>query len=381
MRCVLQDLIREQARSCRRPDPAVFRVILILVLVLSLAGLAWIAAEWAQRNFVPSPKPIVPPENAFIQHPGYESLATRAVDDFADLPEPRRRQLLDNLRANLGELDAGIAGLASKPFTILCLGERHAATTRRFVATALIPTLAVDVLLLEAPDEEMSTILDRVDAGLPQVPLLGEDIAAVIRAARRANPNVVVAGIDESVAQKSQRVHRGKGSRDRAITSNLRSHLRKRKRHAVLFGALHCADQPNWLYRRIILGEHRVTRKRIRNVNLIGEHQDGTLEAFLEFIRVIGVARRNFMLTDTRALDPLIYSWFPGLTRSFLRFDSVIVFQEHSHAHFPSTHGRLDGCTEIRGTCLSEKSPAPLQSGRHRMGVWTGSVQSKPSHV
>jgi len=318
------------------------RTFLIVALVLGLAGLAWIAAEWAQRNFVPSPKPIQPPADAFIQHSGYESLASQAIDAFAALPASRRRELLANLHDNLGNLHSGLTRLAATPLTILCIGERHAQTTRAFVAAQLIPALSVDVLLLEAPDDEMTAILEALDTGLPQVMLLGEDIAAIIRSARRANPEVVVAGIDESDAQKSQRLHRGEGSRDRAITSNLRSHLRKSKRHAVLFGALHCADQPNWLYRRLLLGEHRVPREKIRNINVIGEHQEGTIEAFLEFAHVIGVPRRNFMLADTHALDPLVYSWFPGLTRSFLRFDSIIVFQEHEHAHSPGTRGPLE---------------------------------------
>jgi hypothetical protein len=110
----------------------------------------------------------------------------------------------------------------------------------------------------------------------------------------------------------------------------------------VLFGALHCADQPNWMYRRIRLGERRVNREEIRNVNVIGEHQDGTLEAFLDFIDAIGVQRRNFMIADTSALDRLIFTLFPTLTNTFLRFDAIIVFQEHPHAHSRATLGSLE---------------------------------------
>lgn len=315
------------------------RIVSIVTLVLSLAGLAWLAADWAHLHFVPTPKPIEPPADAFVLHLGYETLTSRAVEAFMALPEPSRRALTENLRATLGDLDRGIAELASAPLTILCIGEHHIGTTRRFLAGTLFPALAVDALLLETSGDNMTEMLERIDAGAPEVPLLGEDIAAVVRAARRANPEVVVAGIDESDAQKRQRIYRGVGSRDRAITANLRSHLRKSKRHAVLFGALHCADQPNWMYRRVLIGEHRVSRDRIRNINVIGEHQDGTLEAFLEFIYLIHVPRRNFIITDTRALDPLIYSWFPALTRSFLRYDSVIVFQEHAHAHSPGIQG------------------------------------------
>ena len=174
------------------------------------------------------------------------------------------------------------------------------------------------------------------------MPLLGEDIAAIVRAVRAANPRAVIAGIDESASQKAQRVYRKRGSRDASITDNLRSHIRRGKRHIVLFGALHCADQRNWLYRRLSLAEHRIKREEIVNINVIGEHQDGALEAFLEFIDTIGIPRRNFMITDTSALDTRVFTWFPAFTRTFLRFDAVIVFQEHAHTHSRGAPGPLE---------------------------------------
>ena len=318
------------------------RATLIAVSVVVLLGLAWIATDWARLNFVPSPVPIEAPVDAIIQHLGYEAMATRAIGAFAAMPESRRRELVQNLRVNLGALDAELARLRTSRLTILCIGERHMEATRRFLAEVALPALALDVLLLEISSDAFPETMARIDAGLPRVLLLDEDIAAVVRSVRRSNPNVVIAGIDESDSQKSQRIHRKTGSRDISIAGNLRSHVRRGKRHAVLFGALHCADQPNWMYRRIRLGEHRVNREEIRNINVIGEHQDGPLEAFLTFIHAIGVERRSFLIADTGALDRLMYTWFPALTGIFLRFDSVIVFQEHAHAHTRSTAGSLE---------------------------------------
>jgi hypothetical protein len=309
------------------------RVTLIVALVVTLVGLAWVTVEWARLNYVPTPRPIEVPVDAFIQHPGFEAMAIRAIESFAAMPEARRRVLSENLRANLGTLDRELAELRASRLTILCIGERHMAATRRFLADVVLTTLPFDVLLLETSSDELPEIMRRIDTGESWVPLLGEDIAAVVRSARGTNPNIVVAGIDETQSQKNQRIYRKQGSRDLSIAGNLRSHVRRGKRHAVIFGALHCADQPNWMYRRIRLGEHRVSREEIRNVNVIGEHQNGTVEAFLEFIHVIGVARRNFMIADTSALDSTLFTWFPALTRSFARFHSVIVFREHDHAH------------------------------------------------
>jgi hypothetical protein len=315
---------------------------LMVASMLVLLGLAWIAAEWAQLNFVPSPTPVQIPVDAFVQHPGYELMASNAIAAFAAMPASRRRTLGDNLRAGLGNIDEELARLSASRLTILCIGEQHMASTRRFLAEVVVPRMALDVLLLETSSDELLGIMDGIDAGLAEVPLLGEDIAAIVRSARSANPAIIVAGIDESASQKAQRIYRKRGSRDISIARNLRSQIRRGKRQAVLFGALHCADQPDWMYRRVRLGERRVNREEIRNVNVIGEHQDGPLEAFLSFIHAVGVERRNFMIADTSALDRLIFTWFPALTRSFLRFEAVVVFQEHSHAHSRATPASLE---------------------------------------
>ena len=315
---------------------------LIVVSVLILLGLAWIAAEWVWLNFVPSPTPIEIPADAFVRHPGYGELASKAIEAFAAVPANRRRALVENLRANLGDLDVELTRLNASRLTLLCIGERHMATTRRFLAEVVLPALAFDVLLLETPGDALPELMSRIDAGVAEVPLLDADIAAIVRSVRATNPAIVIAGIDETASQKAQRVHRKRGGRDMSIAGNLRSHVRRGKRHAVLFGALHCADQPNWMYQRVRLGEHRVKREEIRNLNIIGEHQDGPLEAFLVFIHAIGIQRRSFLIADTGALDRLVYVWFPALTRSFLRFESVVVFREHAHTHSRVTAGRLE---------------------------------------
>ena len=306
---------------------------LIVAATLVLLGLAWTASEWAWLNYVPAPVPVEVPRDAFVQHAGFEGMATQAIEAFAAMPASRRRDLAKNLRDNIGDLDEELARLNESRLVILCIGERHMAATRRFLAKTVLTALAIDVLLLEIPGDELPETMRQIDAGSAEVPLLGEDIAAIVRSARRHNPGIVIAGIDESVSQKAQRTYRKRGSRDISIAGNLRSHIRRSKRHAVLFGALHCADQRNWMYRRIRLGERRVNREEIRNVNVIGEHQDGTLEAFLAFIHAVGIERRNFMIADSSALDRLIFTWFPALTNSFLRFDAVIVFKEHAHSH------------------------------------------------
>jgi hypothetical protein len=161
---------------------------LIVASVLVLLGLTWIAAEWARLHFVPSPTPIAVPVDAFVQHAGYEATAAAAVDAFTAMPASRQREFVDNLRRNLGRLDEELARLNASRLTILCIGERHLAATRRFLAEIALPALAFDVLLLEAPDDELAQIMGPIDAGVPEVALLGEDIAAIVRSVRATNP-------------------------------------------------------------------------------------------------------------------------------------------------------------------------------------------------
>jgi hypothetical protein len=235
---------------------------------------------------------------------------------------------MENLGNALGSVDSGLALIADAEPNFLCVGEYHSSSTRRFLAEQIFTALPVDVLYLEIADDDLPGLVTRIDAGVDPVPLLGADIAAIVRAVRKSNPRVIISGIDESDAQQGEREVRKGGSRDQSITTNFRSRFRRGKRHAALFGSLHCTEQPNWMYVRIRDAETRMESGQTWNLNVIGAHQDGAVEAFLVFLSEIGLPRDAFMIADTSALDPLVYRWFPTLTRSFGRFRSAIVFPE-----------------------------------------------------
>jgi len=304
------------------------RAVLIVVTGVLVLALAGIAVRWAFENFVPSPVPIEVPADAPIRHPGYEAMAERALRRFAELPAEKRREVEANLRESLSSLDDWLAALRQRRLELLCIGEHHEETTRRFLAERVFPYLPIDVLMLEATSIELERIVETTRAGLAHVPLLGADVSGVIRAARRRNSSLALAPIEESESQREHRMARGDGSRDRSIADNFRSHLRRGKRHAVLFGALHCTDQTGWLFTRIARTEHRIDPNATLNVNVLGSHQDGTLEAFLFFMHEIGVQRTVFAIPETSALHPAVYEWFPPLTRSFGRFRAAVVFDE-----------------------------------------------------
>jgi hypothetical protein len=158
------------------------------------------------------------------------------------------------------------------------------------------------------------------------VPLLGADIGGVMRAAKARNPRITLAGVDETRAQRRQR-ERGRGSRDQSIVLNVRRQLGAAGRTVALFGALHCSDQRNWLFGRLRSSRAPFDREEMLNITVLGEHQDGPVEAFTHFLDEIGIDNKGFVIPATSALPPLIYAWFSPLRSTFGGFKTAIVFR------------------------------------------------------
>jgi len=296
-------------------------------------ALALIAADWAWRHYVPAPRPLAVAADARIRNLGYEELALDAVRRFRQLPVHRRAALEENLRAQVVPLDQWLGWLRRSPLRFLCVGERHRDSTRRFLAERFLPALPIDALLLETPDRGYRALQWRLASGERYVPLLGADIRNVIESARQRNPAVLVAGVDESEGQRARRLARGgQMLRDASIVVNLRGRLRRGKRHLVLFGALHCSDRANWLFDRMRRAPSPFAPGELMNVTVVGRHQDGPVEAFAYLLDELGFARRDLVVRDPAALDPLVYEWLSPLTRTFGYYRAAVVFRE--------SHGR-----------------------------------------
>jgi hypothetical protein len=129
----------------------------------------------------------------------------------------------------------------------LCMGERHTSEFRQFLATTIFPALEIDVLMLEADADEAERIVTAVNAGAKPVNLLGVDIAPILIAVQRRNPDVAIVGVDETRQQtawknlEQVRSDRRRLSRDGFIAQNIRAQFTSGKRHVALFGAEHCA--------------------------------------------------------------------------------------------------------------------------------------------
>lgn len=292
--------------------------LLLLALVLAFG--------WVKREFIDTIRE--PPNTASIQHPSYHQIGVRAAAQYAALAREHQAAVRTSLASNLHTPAEWVERLDQDDYELLCIGEDHRDSTRTFLARAVFDRLPVDVFLLEATGDGVDGIKRRMADGKAYVPMLDADIAAVVNAVRRRNPTVVLAGIEETRTQRRRRQGlEVTGFRDDSIARNLWLHFVPGQRNVILFGALHCTERPNWLY-ATVRDTAPVSLGKMRNVRVVGEHQDGPLEAFVFFLDEIGLAKGDFVIQDADRLHPLVYAWFPLLNQQiFTQYKSVVVFR------------------------------------------------------
>ncbi len=252
---------------------------------------------------------IGPPNRQRIQHPGHHPGALEALARYRALPAAEQTAIRDGLGAAMVPVETWIDGLGEAELRLLCLGENHDDHTRRFLADSFFSRFEADALLLETTPRELVAIRRRIARGSSYVPLLDADIAAVINAAVGRNPDLLIRGVEELPIQM-QRHRRGVGSREQSIARNIAHWLGEDWRHVVLIGALHCKDLPQWLYRTALAEIPGLTVANTLNVRVLGEHQDGPLEAFVYFLDEIGLEPGDFAIPDTASLPRPLRQWF-----------------------------------------------------------------------
>jgi hypothetical protein len=281
--------------------------------------------DWVEAEF-----PRAPDEASTsmpTQDSQHRASVRRALNQFERMSEGERRVMKANLAAHLIPTKRWLAEVAASGAPLICLGERHETTTRRFLADTVFTSLPIDILLLEATPKEMKRLKRWVASGRDYVPLLGADIAQVVRVVSARNPSVDISGIEETRAQEAAHV-RETGARDRAIAQNFWRAYQPGKRHLILFGALHCAATTAWLYANIHAQAPEGLRDQMLNVCALGLHQNGSVDAFVSFLDEIGLTTTDIVIADTQALPQPIYRWFPSLNEDILsKFAALVVFR------------------------------------------------------
>ncbi|MDH3670870.1 MAG: hypothetical protein OES46_06840 [Gammaproteobacteria bacterium] len=303
--------------------------ILFLVLAWPLIILAIIVSfDWVRDEFF-----ITAEEKRLankVQTPKYPSVGLQAVEQYSALPKSERVSVKNSLESTLISTKQWLQDLQESHHSVICLGENHEDSTREFLADRFFANIKVHTLLLEATPREMVRIDREIERGEAYVPLLEADIAKIIRAAKTLNPGLVLEGIEETKEQEKSRERKGeKTFRDDSILVNFWETFTPGELHVALFGALHCTNQPNWLFERLRLHAPLLVADRMLNIRVIGEHQDGLLEAFVFFIDEIGIERGDFVIPKTSRLHPLVLKWFALLLPATLeRFQTLVIFRE-----------------------------------------------------
>ena len=306
-------------------DSPLARVILALLggyllILLFLSVYDWIVEEYPRR-------PTKPPSSERIQHPFYHEEVANVLQRFSRLPKREKAAIKENLESSLVSMEQWLTHLGQSDYQIMCMGELHEESTRNFLAEEFFAKLSTDVLLLEATPMTLRRLIKRMDAGRDYFPLLDADIMKILRTVKDRNPAIKIWGIEETdKQQKGQYGH--SNSRDQSIAHNFWDRFQPGRLHIILFGALHCTNEPNWLFKHLCSQASLPLKERMLNVRVLGEHQNGPLEAFVYFLDEIGIEKEHFVIPNTNSLHPRIYELFQLLNRQTLeKYRSLIVFR------------------------------------------------------
>jgi hypothetical protein len=291
-----------------------------LLVLLFLSVYDWILEEYPRR-------PAKPSSSESIQHPFYHEEAAKALRRFSRLSKAEKAAIKRNLESSLISVEQWLTHLGQSDYQIMCMGELHEESTRNFLAEEFFAKFSTDLLMLEATPEKLKGLIKRLDAGRDYFPLLDADIMKILRTVRDRNPAIKILGIEETdEQQKGKRDH--SNSRDQSIANNFWDRFQPGRIHIILFGALHCTNEPNWLYEYLYSQASLPLKERMLNVRVLGEHQNGPLEAFVYFLDEIGIEKKRFVISDTHSLHPRIYELFKSLNREILgKYRSLIVFR------------------------------------------------------
>lgn len=300
------------------------RIILIVLGGYFVIMLFLIAYDWIKEEF-PNP-PAKPPKTERIQHTFYHKQAVDALQRFSQLPQPERNAIKNNLKSSLVPMEEWLSYLERSDYQIMCIGEFHEESTRNFLAEMFFAKFSVDVLLLEATPKEVKRLLKRMNAGRSYFPLLDAEVIKILRTVKARNLDIKICGIEETDKQHNEQ--RGQsGSRDKSIARNFWKRFQPGMRRIILFGAMHCTNESSWLFENLNSQAPLFLKERMLNAQVLEEHQNGALEAFIFFLDEIGMEKKNFVIPDTKALNPRIYEFFQMLNSQILaKVCTLIVF-------------------------------------------------------
>ncbi len=253
---------------------------------------------------------------------------------FVRMPIEEQNAIRSNLEQQLQSVDTWLESIARAKPQILCLGEEHEQSTRSFLTEKIFPRLDLDVLMLETTSAGLEVIDRAIQSKQSFVPLEGANIRPVIKAVREKNPDVTLVAIEETKPQRLRRIKlSNQGFRDDTLAVNFWKHYQKGKRHALIFGALHCGDNANWLYAQIRKQAPEHLRTGLLNVRVLGDYQNESLQAMVYFLKTISMTQEDFVVPDTALLHPEVKQWLALLVPTLRDYQTLLVFRSEAYLH------------------------------------------------
>lgn len=284
-----------------------------VVALLILQAVSWYGTMTVDHELAPL-------NRERIQFPVHDSRGIGGINRSNTLSPEERKELLALLDRSIMDLDTWLRQIDARGFSLLCLGENHDGHLRKLIAERILPRLPTDILMLEGSKTDAARVV-RHSKNRNYVPLLGEDVSAIIRTVKRPTPPARVYGIEEMTEQFNARRGDERYSRDSSIEQNLRAVYTTGKRHIVLYGAFHCSHQPKWLYGRLKMEPPTGDEGIMLNIRITREHMEGPIEAFIYFLDELKFTVNgsgDIVVTDTASVANRFRDWFPFLATNEL---------------------------------------------------------------
>lgn len=209
----------------------------------------------------------------------------------------------------------------------MCVGELHGESARSILSKEVFADLSADVLMLESTHEQLTGLIKRMQSGRDYFALLGADIMNILRTAGKMIPDFPIFGIEET-GKQAENGHGQSNFRDQAIAKKFWGVFEPGLRHIILFGALHCSNEPDWLFNNLCSRASPALKPEMLNVLVLGDQQYVPVEAFVYFLDEMGIKKSSFVIPDVRSLPDFITNWFslPSQQR-YGTYRSLIIFR------------------------------------------------------
>jgi len=291
-----------------------------LVLALLAAG----ALRWAAEHYREAPRPPGVFDDPRLSFHRAAHLARTAVRRYRALPPYERRALNEALRASLVGLPRWSRELQARART-LCLGERHDAVSRAFLATRVLPRLDYRTLMLETGARALTRLLSAHGRGEP-VSLLDAPVGGVLADALARRPPARLVAIDEPAAAGA----RGAAPREERLVAALAGRWRQEERTVVIFGALHCRDLPGWMYHELARTHPRIADAGMHGSVMLARYREPGAQILFYLLEEMGFEGPVLAVADVRRFPRQVQDWLPPTADALAGYQSALLFDERA---------------------------------------------------